>query len=42
MRQRVSSVGGSIEIDSSPMAGTRVEVRVPLREDIAGNIAGAA
>src|SRR5579871_95778 len=30
MRQRVSSVGGSIEIDSAPMAGTRVEVRVPL------------
>jgi len=30
MRQRVSSVGGSIEIDSAPMAGTRVEVLVPL------------
>jgi signal transduction histidine kinase len=42
MRQRVSSVGGSIDICSSPMAGTRIEVRVPLHEDSAENIAGAA
>jgi len=42
MRQRVRSVGGSIEIDSSPMAGTRVEVRVPLREQDANDKAGAA
>lgn len=42
MHQRVSSVGGSIDITSSPMAGTRVEVRVPLREHGASDIAGAA
>jgi signal transduction histidine kinase len=42
MRQRVSSVGGSIDIASSPMAGTRVEVRVPLREHDSGDVAGAA
>lgn len=42
MRQRVSSVGGSIDITSSPMAGTRIEVRVPLREHNQGDIAGAA
>lgn len=42
MRQRVRSVGGSIEIDSSPMAGTRVEVWVPLREHDTGDMAGAA
>ena len=42
MRQRVRSVGGSIEIDSSPMGGTRVEVWVPLREHDAGDMAGAA
>jgi two-component system sensor histidine kinase UhpB len=42
MRQRVRSVGGVIEIDSSPMAGTRIEVRVPLREQDANGIAGAA
>lgn len=42
MRQRVSSVGGSIDITSSPMAGTRVEVRIPLREYNAEDIPGAA
>jgi signal transduction histidine kinase len=42
MRQRVSSVGGSIDIISSPLAGTRVDVRVPLREHSADDIAGAA
>ena len=42
MRQRVSSVGGSIDITSFPMAGTRVEVRVPLLEHNADDITGAA
>ena len=42
MRQRVSSVGGSIDITSSPMAGTRIEVRVPLREHSQDDVAGAA
>lgn len=30
MRERVRSVGGSIEITSSPKSGTRIEVRIPL------------
>jgi signal transduction histidine kinase len=30
MRQRVQAVGGSIDIASSPKAGTRIEVRVPF------------
>ena len=32
MQQRVRSVGGSIDISSSPNAGTQIEVRVPFRE----------
>jgi PAS domain S-box-containing protein len=30
MRERVSAVGGSLEIDSAPEKGTRIHVRVPL------------
>jgi signal transduction histidine kinase len=30
MRERVRSVGGSIDITSRPKLGTRVEVRVPF------------
>jgi signal transduction histidine kinase len=33
MRQRVVSVGGTIDITSSPNEGTAIEVRVPLRID---------
>jgi signal transduction histidine kinase len=42
MRERVRSVGGSIEITSSPNAGTKVEVTIPRREDRADQIPGAA
>ncbi|MCK9284988.1 MAG: histidine kinase [Rhodocyclaceae bacterium] len=30
MQERVSAIGGSVEIDSRPSAGTRIRVRVPL------------
>lgn len=33
MRERVQLVNGSIEIDSSPGAGTTVSVRVPVKEE---------
>ena len=33
MRQRVVSVGGTIDITSAPNAGTEIEVWVPLRID---------
>jgi len=33
MRERVRSVGGSIDMISSPKTGTRIEARVPLEED---------
>lgn len=32
MQQRVQSLGGAIEITSRPNAGTRVEIRIPLRQ----------
>jgi signal transduction histidine kinase len=32
MRERVELVGGVLEIDSSPGAGTRIHIRVPLTE----------
>jgi len=34
MRERIRSVGGSIDITSSPMRGTRIEAWVPIRESI--------
>jgi signal transduction histidine kinase len=30
MRERVRLVSGTIEIESKPMAGTRIQVRVPV------------
>jgi nitrate/nitrite-specific signal transduction histidine kinase len=33
MRERAESVGGAIEVQSSPGAGTRVRVRMPARRD---------
>jgi signal transduction histidine kinase len=42
MRERVRSVGGSIDITSSPKAGTRIEVQVPFPEDRSEDIPGAA
>jgi len=33
MQERVRLVGGTIEIDSKPLAGTTVHVRVPLRKE---------
>jgi|tagenome__1003787_1003787.scaffolds.fasta_scaffold20987837_5 signal transduction histidine kinase len=39
MRQRVVSVGGRIEITSSPNAGTQIEVWVPLCKDDVPNAA---
>jgi signal transduction histidine kinase len=33
MRERVEALGGYIEVESVPGEGTRVEVRVPLRDD---------
>jgi signal transduction histidine kinase len=35
MRERVRSVGGSIDIASSPMRGTQIEAWVPVHEDVA-------
>jgi signal transduction histidine kinase len=32
MQERVSMTGGEIEIDSTPGAGTRIRVRLPLSE----------
>ena len=42
MRQRVRAVGGSIDISSSQNSGTRIEVRVPVRDHCSGNVPGAA
>jgi signal transduction histidine kinase len=42
MRQRVRSVGGTIDIRSYWKKGTRIEVRVPFAEHRADNIAGVA
>jgi signal transduction histidine kinase len=42
MRERVRSVGGSIDVISSPMKGTRIEVRVPLRGIASSEVSGAA
>jgi signal transduction histidine kinase len=33
MRERAQRVGGTVEIESRPRAGTRVRVRVPIRSD---------
>jgi PAS domain S-box-containing protein len=40
MRERVRLVNGTIAIDSKPMAGTRINVRVPLSEQSASRAAG--
>jgi signal transduction histidine kinase len=32
MQERVGMVGGEIEIESTPGAGTRIRVRLPLSE----------
>jgi len=42
MQQRVQAVGGSIDISSSSKAGTRVEVRVPTRENGSDEVPGVA
>lgn len=42
MRQRVQALGGSIHISSSSGAGTQIEVRVPLGENCADEVSGAA
>ncbi|HEV2730394.1 MAG TPA: MASE1 domain-containing protein [Terriglobales bacterium] len=42
MRQRVQALGGSIDISSSPRAGTQIEVRVPFGEHCSANVPGAA
>ena len=42
MRERVRALGGSIDISSSPRAGTLIEVRVPFREHCLGDVPGAA
>ncbi len=33
MRERVRLINGTIEIESKPMGGTTVSVRVPLSDD---------
>lgn len=33
MRDRVASLGGRVEVDSSPGRGTRVRVQVPMEEE---------
>jgi signal transduction histidine kinase len=33
MRERLSMVGGAVEVISSPDAGTRVVLRVPFEEE---------
>ena len=42
MRERVRSIGGSIDVVSSPMKGTRIEVRVSPGETTPGPMSGAA
>jgi signal transduction histidine kinase len=42
MRERVRVMGGFINISSFPSSGTRIEVRVPFREDFPENIPGVA
>jgi two-component system sensor histidine kinase UhpB len=42
MQERVRSVGGTIEIASSPKNGTRIEVRVNLRQDSPDDLPRAA
>jgi signal transduction histidine kinase len=42
MRQRVQALGGSIDISSSPRAGTQIEVRVPFGEPCSEDVPGAA
>ena len=44
MRQRVQALGGSIDISSSPRAGTQIEVRVrvPFRENCLDDVSGVA
>jgi signal transduction histidine kinase len=33
MRERIEGLGGKIEFSSRPGEGTRVEIRIPLRDD---------
>jgi len=40
MRERVRLVNGAIVIESEPMAGTTIHVRVPLSESLSGRAAG--
>jgi signal transduction histidine kinase len=40
MRERVRLVNGTIEIQSKPMGGTSIHVRVPLQPDHAQKAAG--
>ena len=42
MRQRVQAVGGFIDISSSPNSGTRIEVRLPYREEDSEDVQGVA
>lgn len=42
MRERVRSVGGTIEIASSPKNGTRIEVEVNVRQDGLDDLPGAS
>ena len=42
MRERVRVMGGFINISSFPSSGTRIEVRVPFREDFPEDIPGVA
>jgi signal transduction histidine kinase len=41
MRERIRSIGGSIDVKSSPMKGTRIEISVPLREVTSIEVPGA-
>jgi len=34
MAERIALVGGSLDIDSSPGAGTRIRASVPLRAEV--------
>jgi len=42
MRERVRAIGGWIDISSSPKAGMRMDIRVPLREHRAEDAAGVS
>jgi NarL family two-component system sensor histidine kinase LiaS len=34
LRRRVEDVGGSIDVQTAPGKGTRIEVRVPIEEPV--------